>query len=73
MLYMILAGSILASLYEFKNLKKKHYVREILFSSILLTIGATLILLQIFNIDVPSPLLVIRFLFQPLSQLISGI
>lgn len=73
MLYMILTGTILASLFEFKKLKKKHYMREILFSSILLTIGATMILLQIFNIGIPSPLFFIRFLFQPLSKLISGI
>jgi hypothetical protein len=73
MLYVILIGSILASLYEFKKLKEKHYVREIVISSVLLSIGAILILLQIVNIELPSPLVGIRILLQPVSRLIAEI
>lgn len=68
MLYVILAGSILATLYELEQLKQKNYMREIVISSVLLTIGFVLILLQIVHIDLPSPLLAIRFLFQPASK-----
>ncbi|UQZ32707.1 hypothetical protein C2I18_03510 [Paenibacillus sp. PK3_47] len=68
MLYVILAGSILASIYELKQLGKKRYVREIVISSILLSIGAILILLQLVHIEVPSPLQVILFIFRPVSQ-----
>lgn len=71
MLYVILAGSILASLYELKKLKEKHYTREIVFSSVLLTVGTILTLLHIFNIELPSPLMVIQFLFQPVSDLLA--
>lgn len=68
MLYVILAGSVLASLYELEQLKQKHYVREIVISSVLLVIGFVLIMLQIVHIDLPSPLLAIRFVFQPVSK-----
>jgi len=68
MLYVIIVGSILASFYELQKLKEKHYIREIVISSVLLTIGTILTLLQIFNIELPSPLVVIRFLFQPVSK-----
>ncbi|MNO86946.1 hypothetical protein D3C76_783610 [compost metagenome] len=73
MLYVILVGSILASLYELKQLKEKHYVREIVISSVLLTIGAILIILQIVNMELPSPLVVIQALLQPVSRLIAEI
>lgn len=73
MLYAILIGSILASLYELKKSRQKHHVREIVISSVLLTIGAILILMQIVNIKLPSPLVGIQFLFQPVSQLLTEI
>ena len=73
MLYLILVGSILASLYEFRKLKEKQYIREITISSILLAIGAILIILQIVNIELPSPLVGIRTLFKPVSQLLAEI
>ncbi|AHC19934.1 MULTISPECIES: hypothetical protein [Paenibacillus] len=70
MLYVILVSSILTSLYEFKKFKKKQYVREIVFSSVLLTIGVILIILRIANIELPTPLTGIRILFQPVSRLL---
>ncbi|MCP3797255.1 MULTISPECIES: hypothetical protein [Paenibacillus] len=71
MLYVILVTSILTSLYEFKKFKEKQYVREIVFSSILLIIGVILIILRIANIKLPTPLTVIQILFQPISRLLT--
>ncbi|MEB4784125.1 hypothetical protein [Paenibacillus polymyxa] len=71
MLYVILVTSILASLYEFKKFKEKHYVREIVFSSVLLTIGVILIILRIANVKLPTPLTGIQILFQPISRLLA--
>ncbi|KEO76557.1 hypothetical protein MKN04_23495 [Paenibacillus polymyxa] len=73
MLYVILVTSILTSLYEFKNFKAKQYVREIVFSSILLIIGVILIILRIANIKLPTPLTGIQILFQPISRLLTEI
>lgn len=73
MLYMILIGSIIASLYEYKKLKEKHYVCEIMCSSIFLTVGIVLISLRIVNIELPSPLATIRYLFEPISRFITEI
>ncbi|MCP3781095.1 hypothetical protein [Paenibacillus sp. MZ03-122A] len=71
MLYVILVTSILTSLYEFKKFKEKQYVREIVFSSILLIIGVILIILRIANIKLPTPLKGIQILFQPISRLLT--
>ncbi|MGR6129980.1 hypothetical protein [Paenibacillus polymyxa] len=71
MLYVILVTSILTSLYEFKKFKEKQYVREIVFSSILLIIGVILIILRIANIKLPTPLNGIQILFQPISRLLT--
>lgn len=71
MLYVILVTSILTSLYEFKKFKEKQYVREIVFSSILLIIGVILIILRIANIKLPTPLTGIQILFQPISRLLA--
>ncbi|AUS26572.1 hypothetical protein ABFY57_19085 [Paenibacillus polymyxa] len=71
MLYVILVTSILASLYEFKKFKEKQYVREIVFSSILLIIGIILIILRIVSIKLPTPLTGIQILFQPISRLLT--
>ncbi|MEE4564939.1 hypothetical protein [Paenibacillus polymyxa] len=71
MLYVILVTSILASLYEFKKFKEKHYVREIVFSSVLLIIGVILIILRITNVKLPTPLTGIQILFQPISRLLT--
>ncbi|MNO88780.1 hypothetical protein D3C76_802450 [compost metagenome] len=73
MLYLILLGSIIASLFEFQKLKQKQYWREIAFSSVLLTVGAIMIFLRILNIEPPSPLVGIRIIFQPVSQLLTKI
>lgn len=70
MLYVILIVSILASLYELKKLKEQHYTREMVISLVLLAIGTILTLLYIFHIELPSPLMVIQFLFQPISELL---
>ncbi|ADO56455.1 hypothetical protein NS115_08560 [Paenibacillus jamilae] len=71
MLYVILVTSILTSLYEFKKFKEKQYVREIVFSSILLIIGVILIILRIVSIKLPTPLTGIQILFQPISRLLT--
>ncbi|OMF40038.1 hypothetical protein [Paenibacillus peoriae] len=71
MLYVILVTSILTSLYEFKKFKEKQYVREIVFSSILLIIGVILIILRIAKIKLPTPLTGIQILFQPISRLLT--
>ncbi|WP_025679434.1 hypothetical protein [Paenibacillus polymyxa] len=71
MLYVILVTSILTSLYEFKKFKEKQYVREIVFSSILLIIGVILIILRIVSIKLPTPLTDIQILFQPISRLLT--
>ncbi|KKD52491.1 hypothetical protein C400_23375 [Paenibacillus sp. ICGEB2008] len=71
MLYVILVSSILTSLYEFKKFKEKQYVREIVFSSILLIIGVILIILRIVSIKLPTPLTGIQILFQPISRLLT--
>lgn len=71
MLYVILVTSILTSLYEFKKFKEKQYVREIVFSSILLIIGVILIILRIASIKLPTPLTGIQILFQPISRLLT--
>ncbi|MGF9696255.1 MULTISPECIES: hypothetical protein [Paenibacillus] len=68
MQYVILVVVILTMSYEFRNLKEKHYIREIVYSSVLLTIGVILIVLEIANMKLPSPLMGIRILFQPVSQ-----
>ena len=73
MLYAVLIISVLAMLYEFKYLREKRYVREIVVSSVLFTIGAILILLQIAHLELPSPLIGIQFIFQPVSQYIATI
>ncbi|QYK62056.1 hypothetical protein [Paenibacillus sp. S25] len=73
MLYVILVTSILTSLYEFKKFKEKQYVREIVFSSILLIIGVILIILRIAKIKLPTPLTGIQILFQPISRLLTEI
>ncbi|AUO08906.1 hypothetical protein C0638_21400 [Paenibacillus sp. lzh-N1] len=71
MLYVILVTSILTSLYEFKKFKEKQYVREIVFSSILLIIGVILIILRIVSIKLPTPLTGIQILFQPICRLLT--
>lgn len=47
MLYAVLIISILTMFYEFRQLKEKHHVREMVVSSILFTAGVTLIVLKI--------------------------
>ncbi|WP_342420107.1 hypothetical protein [Paenibacillus sp. FSL H8-0168] len=71
MLYVILVTSILTSLYEFKKFKEQHYLREIVFSSILLIIGVILIILRIANIKLPTPLTGVQILFQPISRFLT--
>lgn len=73
MLYVILAGSILATFYELRILKKKHYIREMVFSSALLTLGTVLVIFRMTNIELPSPLLGIQKMFKPLSEFIANL
>lgn len=73
MLYAVLIISILTMFYEFRQLKEKHHVREMVVSSILFAAGAILIVLKIGHVELPSPLAGIRMIFQPVSQYIARI
>ncbi|MGN7413015.1 hypothetical protein [Paenibacillus sp. SAF-068] len=73
MLYVILVGSIFAMVIEFRALKEKQYVREIVYSLVLFAVGVIFIVLRIAHIELPSPLEGIRMIFQPVSQFITTI
>lgn len=71
MLAGILVISLIAVLIEYRTFLKKNQRREVTVSAILM-LGAILLgLLQILRIPIPSPLLVIRWIFQPASQLLN--
>lgn len=73
MLYSVLIISILAMFYEFRQLKEKHRVREMVVSLTLFTVGTTLIILELVHVELPSPLTGLRWIFQPVSQYIASI
>ncbi|GAB1154851.1 hypothetical protein YWY31_08760 [Paenibacillus illinoisensis] len=73
MLYAVLIISILTMFYEFRQLKEKPRVREMVVSTTLFTIGTTLIILELVHVELPSPLTGIRWFFQPVSQYIARI
>ncbi|MCM3203187.1 hypothetical protein [Paenibacillus illinoisensis] len=73
MLYAILIISILTMYYEFRQLKEKHRVREMVVSLTLFTVGTTLIILELVHVELSSPLTGIRWFFQPVSQYIARI
>ncbi|KLU54711.1 hypothetical protein EL84_21470 [Paenibacillus sp. VT-400] len=73
MLYVILVGSFVAMVIEFRALKEKHYIREIVCGMVLFAVGVILNFLRIAHIELPSPLVGIRILFQPLSEFITTI
>jgi hypothetical protein len=71
MLAGILVISLIAVLIEYRTFLKKNQRREVTVSAILM-LGAILLgLLRILRIPIPSPLLVIRWIFQPASQLLN--
>lgn len=71
MLAPILVLFLVAALLEYRSLKKQKRYREIISSAILLAAGLTLGLLQLYHVDIPSPMSGIKTLFQPLSQLLT--
>jgi hypothetical protein len=64
----VLLISLIAAIFEYRNLRNNHQVREITVSAILLLAGLTLGILRYFDVSIPSPLYGIRALFQPASQ-----
>lgn len=71
MLAGVLVISLIAVLIEYRTLLKNNRRREVTVSAILM-LGAILLgLLRLLRISIPSPLLVIRWIFQPASQLLN--
>lgn len=66
----ILLLFLAVSLFEYRELMKQKRNREIVASTALLIVGITLGILQQLEVDIPSPMVGIQFLFQPLSQFV---
>lgn len=71
MLAGVLVLSLIAVLIEYRTFMMRNKIREITISGILMLVGITLSVFRFLNIPIPSPLLVIRFIFQPASQLLN--
>lgn len=70
MLFTVLAVSLAATFLELKSMIRQHYVREIVLTSVLFTIGAGLLILWMLNIKLPTPLNAISFVFKPVAQFV---
>ncbi len=71
MLAGVLVISLITVLIEYRTLLKNNRRREVTVSAILM-LGAILLgLLRLLRISIPSPLLVISWIFQPASQLLN--
>lgn len=68
MLAVVLIISLTAMVGEYRTLMKANRRREIALSAILMLVGIILSILRAFHIPIPSPLVVIRILFQPAGQ-----
>jgi hypothetical protein len=70
MLAWVLVISLIGVLIEYRTFLKNNRRREVIASAILM-LGAILLgLLRLLRISIPSPLLVIRWIFHPASQLL---
>jgi hypothetical protein len=71
MLAGVLVLSLIAVLIEYRTFMKHNKRREIIISGIFMLVGITLSIFRFLKLPIPSPLLVIRFIFQPASQLLN--
>lgn len=69
----ILFIALFTVFWELRALKKDGRIREIVVSSCFLAIGLTLGVIEILNIQIPSPMLAVQYLFTPISQFVSSV
>ncbi|MNO83458.1 hypothetical protein D3C76_747670 [compost metagenome] len=73
MLYAILFASVAISIWEYRRMYRKKYFKDIVVHAAFLCVGIVLLVLQLLNIQVPSPTLAIQALFGPAGKLLANL